>query len=158
MIGRGTAGARVNSMIDHPEVPQNSPAVAHSSRLLLSQHSVALNPLESTLPQLFIPNNLKSFRINTYTKTIGGLSLPILPPDLKFTRKETSPSAFLLFPSYPRDPRYPRPPIFRRFLQVPYALTPLFATLTKIAGVYLVSSHSGTRHRIVLPLRNPHAL
>src|ERR1700747_2243982 len=52
------------------------------------------------------------------------------------------------------------PAFFIRFspFVVPYALSPLFATLTKTAGVYLHSSHSGTDHRIVLILRNPHAL
>src|SRR5215471_5579044 len=35
------------------------------------------------------------------------------------------------------------PPIFRIFFQVPYALTPVFLTLTKSAGVYGVSSPSG---------------
>src|SRR6267378_1570273 len=35
-------------------------------------------------------------------------------------------------------------PIFRIFFQVPYALTPLFGTLTKTAGVWGYSSHFGT--------------
>ena len=35
-------------------------------------------------------------------------------------------------------------PIFRTLFQVPYAVSPLFATLTKTAGVWRYSSHSGT--------------
>jgi hypothetical protein len=42
--------------------------------------------------------------------------------------------------------------IFRIFFQVPYPATPLFATLTKTAGVYTNNSHSGTH---VSPVFNP---
>src|SRR5258708_4823483 len=35
-------------------------------------------------------------------------------------------------------------PVFRRFFQVPYDVTPLFATLTKTAGVCTLSSRNGT--------------
>src|SRR6267378_2960014 len=38
----------------------------------------------------------------------------------------------------------PLSPIFRIFFQVPYPATPLFATLTKTAGVCTNNSHSGT--------------
>src|SRR5260370_15509170 len=38
----------------------------------------------------------------------------------------------------------PLSPIFRIFFQVPYPVTPLFATLTKTAGVCTNTSHSGT--------------
>ncbi len=38
----------------------------------------------------------------------------------------------------------PLSPIFRIFFQVPYPVTPLFATLTKTAGVCTNNSHSGT--------------
>lgn len=44
-----------------------------------------------------------------------------------------------------RNPQNPQPPEMHIFLQVPYRLSPLFATLTKIAGVYPPSSHSETR-------------
>src|SRR5215831_13405833 len=44
-----------------------SPAPTHSP----------LTSLESALPQVLILNNLKSFRINTYAKPIGGPPLPI---------------------------------------------------------------------------------
>jgi len=36
------------------------------------------------------------------------------------------------------------PPILRTLFQVPYAATPLFATLTKTAGMYTNNSHSGS--------------
>ena len=42
-------------------------------------------------------------------------------------------------------------PIFRRLFQVPYPVTPLFATLTKTARVWGYSSHFGTA-RSVLPV------
>jgi len=47
--------------------------------------------------------------------------------------------------------------IFRILFQVPYPLTPLFATLTKTTGVYPISSHSGTKHQPLLatPISNP---
>src|SRR5260370_19779638 len=35
-------------------------------------------------------------------------------------------------------------PLFRIFFQVPYPATPLFATLTKTAGVYTNNSHFGS--------------
>jgi hypothetical protein len=38
----------------------------------------------------------------------------------------------------------PRSPIFRSFFQVPYPVSPLFATLTKTLGVWGYSSHFGT--------------
>jgi len=43
------------------------------------------------------------------------------------------------------------PPIFRRLFQVPYPVSPLFATLTKTPGVWGYSSHFGTA-RSVLPV------
>lgn len=55
-------------------VLQNSPPAAYPSRLLPYKQPISLNPLESTLPQVFILNNLKSFRINTYVKRRGELS------------------------------------------------------------------------------------
>jgi len=48
-------------------------------------------------------------------------------------------------------PRISVPPIFRRLFQVPYPVSPLFATLTKTAGVWGYSSHFGTA-RSVLPV------
>ena len=41
-------------------------------------------------------------------------------------------------------PPFPDVPKFRIFFQVPYAVSPLFATLTKTAGVYPVPSQFGT--------------
>src|SRR5215831_17121910 len=62
-------------MRGHREVPKNPPTAAHGSRLLPYKQPIFANPLESTLPQVLILNNLKSFGINTYTKT-RGRSLP----------------------------------------------------------------------------------
>src|SRR5215467_8150584 len=131
MGGLTIARARINPMLGHPEVPQNSPVAAHPLRLLSNKHSFPISSLESTLPQVFILNNLKSFRINTYAKTQGRGPRLFPPSNLEFTRKVT--------------PKHTGPTIFRRFFQVPYALSPLFATLTKTAGVYLVCSQFETR-------------
>src|SRR5690242_5160151 len=52
-----------------------------------------------------------------------------------------------------------RPPtVSRTLFQVPYVVSSLFSTLTETAGVYLLSSHCGTDHRIVLTLRTSDAL
>ena len=45
--------------------------------------------------------------------------------------------------------------IFRTSFQVPYPVSPFFATLTKTAGVWGYSSHFGTA-RAVLPTRTPY--
>ncbi len=42
-------------------------------------------------------------------------------------------------------------PIFRIFFQVPYPATPLFATLTKTAGVCINNSHCGTQRSHTCP-------
>ena len=39
------------------------------------------------------------------------------------------------------------PSILRMFFHLPYTVSPLFVTLAKTAGVYPVSSHSGTEHQ-----------
>src|SRR5262245_43100853 len=100
-----------------------------------------LTSLESALPQVLILNNLKSFRINTNAKPRGRGPHPFPPSNPKFTPKGTS--------------RLCEPTIFRTFFQVPYALSPLFATLTKTAGVHLLSSHFGT---CTSPLATRHLL
>jgi len=41
----------------------------------------------------------------------------------------------------------PLRPVFRRFFQVPYPVSPLLATLTKTAGVYTLSSQNETSER-----------
>ena len=132
----GIARVRLNSMLGHLEVPQNFPVVAHPVRLLPHKQKAFISLLESTLPQVFILNNLKSFRINTYAKTQGRDPRLFPPSNPKFTRKETSGRT--------------EPTIFRTFFQVPYPLSPLFATLTKTAGVYLLASRSGTHRKFNL--------
>ena len=74
----------------------------------------------------------KSFSCNTYRKHGGTiLQAKSFSPSARF-------AAFsLLF----------EPPILRTLFQVPYALTPLLATLTKTAGVYTNNSHNGTSSR-----------
>src|SRR4029077_2527500 len=44
----------------------------------------------------------------------------------------------------PANVQIPLPPILRTLFQVPYPLSPVFATLTKTPGVWGYSSHSGT--------------
>src|SRR5215470_9925619 len=109
---------------------QDSQQALPPCQLLPNKSSDSINPLKSTFPQVLILNHLKSFRINNYTNTIGGPSHPFLPSQPAFTPKGT----FSL----------ERPTVFPRFLQVPYTVNSLFATLTKTAGVYPNSSHSGT--------------
>jgi hypothetical protein len=49
---------------------------------------------------------------------------------------------------------FPFSPIFRTFFQVPYPATPVFAALTKTAGVYTNNSQNGTSR--LTPQRNSH--
>src|SRR5712664_3857680 len=49
----------------------------------------------------------------------------------------------------------PLSPIFRIFFQVPYPATPLFATLTKTAGVCINNSYSGTPHSSLITHHSP---
>src|SRR5215831_18298809 len=58
-------------MRGHREVPKNPRVAVHTSRLLPYKQSIAVSSLESTLPGVLILNSLKSFGINTYTKTKG---------------------------------------------------------------------------------------
>src|SRR5258708_27133153 len=50
----------------------------------------------------------------------------------------------------------PLSPVFRTFFQVPYPATPLFATLTKTAGVCSNNSHSGTSSPRASPMATHH--
>jgi len=128
----------VASMRGHQEVPQNPPEAAHLSRLLFYKHLAPVSPLECALPRFpatvhskRLTRSANSFRMRTYAKTGGRGPRPFPPSRPPFTLKET----------YFRT----LPPVFRIFFQVPYAVSPLLATLTKTAGVYPLSSHSGTR-------------
>src|SRR5215472_5303387 len=57
-----------------PSLNRQSPLEASRSDLLSNERSIFINPLESTLLQVFILKNLKSFGINTYEKLRGGPS------------------------------------------------------------------------------------
>src|SRR2546421_6094566 len=67
-----------------------------------------------------------------------------------------------LCPLIPVPHLLPSSSIFRIFFQVPYPATPLFATLTKTAGVCTNNSHNGTspltteRNSHELAIRNNH--
>src|SRR5215467_4459996 len=73
----------------HRKAPQSRPGAARLSRLLSYKHIVGVSPLESTLLQLFILNNLNSFRINTYAKTRRGGPTPNSAFRPSFTPKGT---------------------------------------------------------------------
>src|SRR5438093_1037330 len=66
-------------------------------------------------------------------------------------------NAIRLFRSVPLTALLPQPPLFplssmfRIFFQVPYPATPLFATLTKPAGVCTNNSHNGTSSSAPFP-------
>ncbi len=102
---------------------EHPPRASRSPQLLSYRQFAPISLLKSTFPQVLILINLKAFRINTYKKNRGRGLLPFSSSRPMFTPKET---------------RHPaQHPVFRIFFQVPYALSPLFATLTKnCRGVY----------------------
>ena len=103
-------------------VPFLLPTIALYSKQLLLYNSRPLRTyLESTLLQVFILRNLKSFGINTYEKQGRGYRLWLT----KYSKVVSS-------------------SILRTHFQVPYPATPLFATLTKTAGRCTNNSRSGT--------------
>src|SRR2546430_13310379 len=62
----------------------------------------------------------------------------------------------VIYRPYPRKPSPSSPsvhpfPVFRTHFQVPYPVSPLFATLTKTAGVCTNNFHSGTSSRRASP-------
>jgi hypothetical protein len=76
---------------------------------------------------------------------------------LRRTPKSHATRPFCAFsPTLPilSHPHVPLLSIFRTFFQVPYPASPLFATLTKSAGVYTNNSHSGT-HPPASPILYP---
>jgi hypothetical protein len=80
----------------------------------------------------------KSFKCNTYKKQ--GVGAPIIVNQALEAKHLPSSSALCLRASVAASSS-----IFRTLFQVPYPATPLFATLTKTAGVCTNNSHSGTR-------------
>ena len=60
-----------------PVAPQIRPRPSALRGLLLYNYSVSLTPSESTLPQVLISRDFKSFKCNTYKKPGEG---PLLPP------------------------------------------------------------------------------
>src|SRR5258707_2213130 len=112
------------SMRPRRAAPFLIPTIALYSKQLLLYNSRPLGThLKSTLLQVFILRNLKPFGINTYEKQGRGYRLWLTK-----CSKVVSSS------------------ILRTHFQVPYPATPLFATLTKTAGVCRVSSHFGTEY------------
>src|SRR5882724_6700525 len=112
------------SMRPRRAAPFLIPTIALYSKQLLLYDSRPLGThLESTLLQVFILSNLKPFGINTYEKQGRGYRLWLTK-----CSKVVSSS------------------ILRTHFQVPYPATPLFATLTKTAGVYWDSSRFETEH------------
>src|SRR5882762_3717585 len=95
--------------------------------LLLSKLKGRLNHAESTLLQVFFLKNLKPFGITTFRKT--GEGVVVMVNHLLETRHPLSSSAGRLRVSV-CDPSS----ILRTHFQVPYPVSPLSATLTKIPG------------------------
>ncbi len=120
-----------------------------------------LSPLSDLLPPFFSPLTtvhycFKSFSCNIYEpphkcckqKTYSRLTVRLNPLDATLTKNTGG--AFLGFniptfnlQTFQRLCLTPPSPIFRTLFQVPYPVSPLFATLTKTAGVCTNNSHSG---------------
>src|SRR5579859_7417832 len=62
-------------MVVRSVVLQDPPKHPFPAQLPFNNSSRALSPLESALTQVFILRHLKSFRMNTYTKTGGRVPL-----------------------------------------------------------------------------------
>ncbi len=116
-----------------PSVPQE---------LLLCKFSSPVTLLDATL--MYLPASVKCckqttygppkpFRCNTYKKQ--GEGVPIMVNQVLETSHPLSSATLRLCAP---------PSILRTHFQVPYPATPLFATLTKTAGVCTNNSHSGT--------------
>src|SRR5579864_2645504 len=105
-----------------PAHPCASPAHPSFMQRTLFVYPLSFHPLPHSFSQRRASNPFSINRLRTLSRSTEGGGCP---------------------PSF-------YPPVFRILFQVPYALTPLFATLTKTAGVYPLSSHSGTRHCLYL--------
>jgi hypothetical protein len=105
-------------VISRRHLPRPSPDTYKSSDL--AQFWCNLTPFRiNTCKSVSKQTTLSPFRINTYEKTGGGGPYKYI--------SVAAPSS-----------------IFRTHFQVPYRVTPLFATLTKTAGVCTQNSRSGT--------------
>jgi hypothetical protein len=127
------------------------PATSGLRKLLFCKSHDPSNRLESTLLQVFIPENLKPFGINTYEKQGEGCQLWLtkyytevsVAANFLALHQAFLPVAFCPFSIF-TFPFSTLSSIFRTLFQVPYLPSPLFATLTKTAGVCTYNSHSGT--------------
>src|SRR5579864_5052318 len=99
-----------------PAHPCASPAHPSFMQRTLFVYPLSFHPLPHSFSQRRASNPFSINRLRTLSRSTEGGGCP---------------------PSF-------YPPVFRIFFQVPYALSPLFATLTKTAGVYPLASHSGT--------------
>ena len=109
---------------------------SHPTQLLSYQQLVPVSPLTATLIVSLV--SVANKRLATWLN----------PLDATLTKKHGGTTSFQ--PKARYSPRtlsdVPDPsPIFRMHFQVPYPVSPLFATLTKTAGVCTNNSHSGTR-------------
>ena len=115
--------------------PSSFPAVPQ--QLLFYKHVHPVTNLESTLLEVFILRNLKLPEINTFQKT--GRGVVVMVNQLLEASHSLSSSPLRFFGLW-----RPRPPILRMHFQVPYHVSPAFATLTKTPGVWGYSSQIGT--------------
>jgi hypothetical protein len=120
-----------SALTGHSQLTENT-ATSNPLECALTRHS-PLTSLECALTKNaggtpFKPN---VFLSATRSSTLRPLNVPMrfLHPEWGYGKRRRSQS-----------------PVFRIFFQVPYPLSPLPATLTKTAGVYINNSHSGTRN------------
>src|SRR6266567_7331213 len=132
---------------------------------MLARHAVLLTPLESPHPKALLSRQppppispLAATLMNLLASAANKrLTVELSPLDATLTKYRGDilrPKAFLLlqlFALFNSSQRFSvfvaaRSSIFRTLFQVRYAVTPVFATLAKTAGVYTNNSHSGTRH------------
>jgi hypothetical protein len=146
---------------------------------MLSRHAVLLTSSECAVPGS-VPISIQiasltplEYALTSYSQLIentAALSLlecavprfsPAIPLECAVT-KNTGAISFKTKALLSPRPSTTRPPvsdpssIFRTLFQVPYPVSPAFATLTKTAGVWGYSSHSGTRH-LPLPFATRHS-
>ncbi len=130
-----------------------------------ARHAVLLTPLESSHPKALLSRQpqppispLAATLMNLLASAANKrLTVELSPLDATLTKYRGDilrPKSFSLSPPL-RSLQFlsalqclcgSRSSIFRTLFQVRYAVTPVFATLAKTAGVYTNNSHSGTRH------------
>src|SRR5260370_26107334 len=147
---------------------------SHVTQVLSRPHTAPISPLAATLMDL--PVNVANKRLTVQltpldailTKDIGGGGHILQAKSFSLFAAPSLRALLRWFPFVPTLISVPDPSsILRTLFQVPYPLSPAFATLTKTAGVWGYSSHFGTRPsfsplpaplRLALPRLSPNNL